>query len=126
MELTPVEKSIRALRFQENRRRLIAVICVVWGASMIGLNVWVRHCSYDSMSKLIENFYDSPMIAMPMMSAITVTIANSRFNMVIGIVVVAFGLVRMFVPDFKTVVLLEIARQLELGIPQEKEDDDST
>jgi len=125
MELTPVEKSIRALKFQENRRRLIAVISVVWGAVMIGLSAWVRHRSYEAMGNLIEGFFDAPMVAMPMMSAITVTIANSRFNLLIGLMFIAFGLVRMFVPDFKTVVLLEIADQLELGSPQGKDDDDS-
>ena len=123
MDMTPFDKAVRALDFSERRRRLIATVCVVWGTILVGLSLWVQHRSDEAIGKLIESFYDAPMVAMPMMSAITTTISNSRVHFIIGIVFIGFGMVRFFVPDFKTVALLGVLNHLKLGKFEKKTDD---
>jgi hypothetical protein len=99
---------------------------VGWGIVMIGLSYWSLQQSLEAMSKVIEDFYDTPMIAMPLMSSFTVTIANSRINLLIGVAFIAFGVVRFFIPDFKTVVLLDVANSLGVGSTSEEDKNDET
>ena len=112
--MTPLDRAIRGLRFYERRRRLISTICIVWGLTVVALSLWVQHRSVQAIGELIESFYDAPMVAMPMISAVTTTISNSRVHFLIGVVFICFGLVRFFVPDLKTIAILEIADHLNL------------
>jgi len=114
-DMTPLDRAIRALRFYERRRRLISSICILWGITVVGLSLWVQHRSVQAIGELIESFYDAPMVAMPMISAITTTISNSRVHFLIGVVFICFGLVRFFVPDSKTIAILEVSDYLNLG-----------
>ena len=123
MDMTPFEKAVRALDFGERRRRLIATICVLWGLVMVGLSLWVQHRSEEAIGRLVESFYDTPMVAMPVMSAITTTISNSRVHFLIGIVFIGFGMVRFYIPDFKTIALLEVVKHLNLAHTEANKDD---
>jgi hypothetical protein len=114
-DMTPFDRAVRGLRFCERRRRFISTICILWGLTVVALSLWVQHRSDQAIGKLIESFYDAPVVAMPMMSAITTTISNSRVHFLIGVVFIGYGLVRFFVPNFKTIALLGILDHLNLG-----------
>jgi hypothetical protein len=114
-DMTSFDRAIRALSFYERRRRLISTICILWGLTVVALSLWVQYRSEQAIGELIESFYEAPMVAMPMVSAITTTISNNRMHLLIGVGFICFGLVRFFVPDFKTVALLEISDRLNSG-----------
>jgi hypothetical protein len=123
MSATPLERSIRALKGLESRRRVIASICFIWGALIIGFGFWSRHRSAEAIGEILEAFYDAPMVAMPAVSALTLSMASSRLNMLIGFAFVIYGGIRFFVPDFKTIVLLGVIKELGLGQKQRGDTD---
>lgn len=99
-----LEKAIRTLRFRDRHRRFLAVCIIAWGISMAALGWWTIRIAGQSIEELAGALPDESLAAIPIAVAFVVGLSC----LAIGGVAMIFGTVRIFIPDPKTTVLLDL------------------
>jgi len=121
MEANDLRRAINALRKQQARRRSMPFTLVVGGMILAALGGWAQYRTARLIGDAIEAFYDSPSVAIGVVSGISPTATIGRLLVFFGIGLVLIGLVRRFYPDPKNTVLLALLEQSNLDSEHDKE-----
>ena len=121
METNDLSQAINALRKQEARRRSMPFTLVVVGMMIAALGGWVQYRAAQLIGDAIEGFYDTPSIAIGVVSGISPTVTIGRLQFFFGVGLALFGLVPLFYPDPKNTVLLALYEQSKLDIEHDNE-----
>ena len=114
MESTELNRAIGHLRKQQSRNRSTALTVALGGLILVVSGIWTQHRVAEQISKTIEAFYDSPSIAIGIVSAVNPTIAVGRIGLFVGIFFILIGITRFFYPDPARTVLLALLDQSNL------------
>ena len=91
------------------------------GMAQVALGWWIQHRATRLIGNTMEVFYDTPTVAIGVISAIIPNVVIGRLVVFLGIGSALLGLVRHFYPDPKTTVLLALLEQTSLA---KKRDDE--
>ena len=75
---------------------------------------WAQYRAAQLIVDAIEAFYDSPSVAIGVISGISPTVTIGRVLLFFGVGLALFGLVRRFFPDPKNTVLLALLEESTL------------
>ena len=114
METNKLDRAIRFLRKQQARNRSTALTAIVGGSILVVSGIWAQYRVTEQISETIEAFYDSPTIAIGIVSAVSPTITIGRLAMFVGVGFVLFGIIRFFFPDPTRTVLLALLERSSL------------
>jgi hypothetical protein len=114
VEVNVLRKAITALRKQQARRRSMPFTLVVAGIVMAALGGWAQYRAARLIVDAIEAFYDSPSVAIGVISGISPTVTIGRLLLYFGIGLALFGFIRRFYPDPKNTVLLALLEESTL------------
>ncbi len=114
MAQNPTNRAIRWLRNREKNRRVLAVFTLVLGAVMIAVGVWTLQSSGSSMVEIIDAFADEPGYLLPLVSMVTTLQIKGEILLLGGILLVVFGIIRLFIPDSKTAILLALIDETQI------------
>ena len=120
-EANDLRQAINALRRQQARRRSMPFTLVGAGVIIGALGAWAQYRAARLIGDAIEAFYDTPSIAIGVVSGINPTVTFGRLLVFFGIGLALFGLVRLFFPDPKNTVLLALLEQSRLDTEHDKE-----
>ena len=121
MGTNDLSEAINALRKQEARRRSMPITLVVVGMIIAALGGWGQYRVAQFIGDAIESFYDTPSIAIGVVSGISPTVTIGRLQFFFGIGLALFGLVRLFYPDPKNTVLLALYEHSKLDSENDNE-----
>jgi len=118
-----LRRAINALRKQQARRRSMPFTLIAAGMIVAALGGWGQKRAARLIGDSIEAFYDSPTIAIGVVSGIIPTATIGRLWVFFGIGLALFGLVRLFYPDPKNAILLALLEKSNLDDDHDKEKD---
>ncbi len=104
MKANDLDRATRTLRFKAKYRRTIAVAISLWGVFMAFVGAGMLRSASNLIKELLGTFPEDPSASLLLAVIAMVAVAS----IVVGIVAVYFGVVRFFVPDPKTTVLLAL------------------
>jgi len=114
MKMTQLDRAIRSLEYQHARRRTLAITFIVSGLLMVASGWWAQHVASESISGALEAFYDTPIVAIGVVSAVNTSFTIGRLFVFGGFLLSVFGVIRLFIPDPKTTVLLALLEQANM------------
>jgi len=112
--MTNLKRAIRTLRKADKKRRQNSAICVVIGLAVLASGIWAQLASAKMLGDTLEQFSDSPLLAISLVVPTAATITLGFLNIFLGFGFSAFWAFRFFVPDPKTTVLLALLEQARL------------
>ena len=114
MAVTHLDRAIRTLRYQQTHRRAVAITLIVCGLFLIVSGWFAQYTISQSVGQALEDFYDTPIVAIGVVSAVNSTFTMGRLLVFGGIFLVVFGVIRFFIPDPRTTVLMALLEQSNL------------
>lgn len=112
--MTNLERAFRTLRRADKNRRLNSAICVVIGLAVLASGIWAQLASAKFLGDTLEQFSDSPLLAISLTAPAAATITLGFLNIFLGLGFSVYWAFRFFVPDPKTTVLLALLEQANL------------
>jgi hypothetical protein len=85
------------------------------GLTVGALGIWGGRESAAALGRTLEQFSDSPVLAISMALPASTTITLSLVDIFLGFGFAVFWTIRFFVPNPSTVVLLAVIDELRLG-----------
>ncbi len=114
MKSNDLQQAINQLRNWEARRRYVSTTLIVGGVVLVALGGWGQHYAGQLIADAIEAFYDTPAVAIGVVSGIIPTVTITRLTMFLGLGLAGLGLAMRFYPDPRATILLALLDESDL------------
>lgn len=121
MDTKELRRAVHDLKKRQTRKRSTAITLSIGGIVLIAMGGWGQYLAASQIRKIIEAFYDSPSIAIGLVSAVNPTMTIGRLTVFFGIGLLLFGIIRFFYPDPTRTVLLALLERSDLEVDDEPE-----